>query len=100
MALIVAVFSFYFIFFQFRSEQWSPKGAGLESNLKTVKQILTTSSQSGYSKDNNIFKFFSLYVNLKLIGQMMAITEELGSSSEEEDDPTKHHPQRKVKQSP
>ncbi len=31
---------------------------------------------------------------------MMAITEELGSSSEEEDDPTKHHVQKKVEQSP
>jgi hypothetical protein len=39
-------------------------------------------------------------VNIKLIGQMMAITEELGSSSEEEDDPTKHHFQKKVEQSP
>jgi hypothetical protein len=44
--------------------------------------------------------FFSLYVNIKLMGQMMAITEELGSSSEEEDDPTKHHVQKKVEQSP
>jgi hypothetical protein len=34
------------------------------------------------------------------MGQMMAITEELGSSSEEEDDPTKHHVQKKVEQSP
>jgi hypothetical protein len=39
-------------------------------------------------------------VNIKLMGQMMAITEELGSSSEEEDDPTKHHVQKKVEQSP
>jgi hypothetical protein len=31
---------------------------------------------------------------------MMAITEELGSSSEEEDDPNKHHVQKKVEQSP